>query len=306
MIMAIAQKITVLLLGVACAMCAARSALAADVCVVMSKKIPPYQQAFDGLAEVVGSVKRFDLDGKREQGTAVMGELLKGDCAVVVPIGSLALDIVRLQVGDHPIIYTMVAAPSTAVQDTKNIAGVTIDPPVERLLDMLKRIVPNASKIGVVTNPVRARHFVDALTMHARTRGMTVELARATDMKSISAAVRELLPRVDALFMVPDPATANQQAFEYMLLESLRRGIPLIGLSRKHVSAGALFAYSVDYRDVGTTAGHMVQQVMGGTPVRNVQRGRRSAAFIINAKSAKQLGLHLDPSITAEAAEVIR
>ncbi len=235
-----------------------------------------------------------------------MSALLKSDCAVVVPIGSLALDVVRLQMTDSPIVYTMVAAPSAAASGASNVTGVSIDPPLGRLLGMLKRIVPNASRVGVVSNPTRVHSYIEAARREAHARGLTLVQEQATDMKELAAAMRELMPRVDALLMVPDPATANHQAFEYMLLESLRRGIPLIGLSRKHVKDGALFAYSVDYRGAGRSAGRMAQQVLAGAPVKSASRGPRAASFIINAKSARQLGLRIDSSITAEAAEVIR
>jgi putative ABC transport system substrate-binding protein len=280
---------------------------AKTACVVVSKRIQPYLQAFEGLREVLGNdIKRFDLDGNRAKGAEVVRNLRDDGCAVVVPVGSLALDIVRLQVTNLPVVYSMVAAPSKSVRDAAHITGINIEPSVADLFSTLRRLIPNAKTVGAIYNPGNTSAYVVEARKAAGRMGLVLEVKKATSMKEMAAGLKDLLPRVDAFLMVPDSTTAHQKAFEFILLESLRRGIPIIGVSAKHVKAGALFSFSADYRDAGRKAGHVARSVMAGTPPNRVAISQAAGVLVLNLKAARRLGLHIEQSIIDEAGAVYR
>ncbi len=282
-------------------------AQAKPACVVMSKRIPPYLEAFEGFKEAFGGeVVRYDLDGAREKGGSIVGALMARDCAAIVPIGSLALDVVRPQISDRPIVYTMVAAPSAAVREARNVSGISIEPEADALFATLKRLMPNAVTIGIIYNPAYTAAYVAEATARAKAHALTLVARQAQDMREMAAVLDDLLSRVDVILMVPDPTTAQEKAFEYMLLESRRRGIPLIGLSAKHVRAGALFALASDYRATGRQTAELAQRVISGA-VPSAQGARNEGErIVINAKTADHLGLHLPPEVLERAQEVYR
>jgi len=304
--MGILRNILVLIIVLA-TLGGARVAQAESVCVVMSKNIPPYIEALKGIKTVIKSdIKRINLDGKREKGGEAVNIILKSDCKVVVPIGSLALDVVRIQITDLPIVYSMVASPSPAVEQAKNIAGVNIEPSPKDLLASLKRLLPNISKVGLVYNPVNASRFASAAEKAAKQLGVGLELRQAGDMRSMAEAVKSLMPKVDAMLMAPDPTTSNRKAFEFLLLECFRRGIPLIGLSKKHVRDGALFSFDIHYNEIGRKTGKLVKKVQQEREVVTGLRLSSHGPLVINLKTAKRLGLHINQAIINSAAHVYK
>lgn len=297
----ITTLITILLLAVAAPV------HAKTACVIVSKRIQPYLQAYEGLQEVLGGdIKRFDLDGNRAKGAEVVKALRSDGCAVVVPVGSLALDIVRLQVMDLPVVYSMVAAPPASVRNAVHITGINIEPSIVDLLSALKRLIPNATTVGAIYNPGNTAAYVGEARRAAKRMGLVFEVRRAGNMKEMASGLRDLLPRIDVLLMVPDSTTAHQKAFEFILLESIRRGVPIIGVSAKHVRAGALFSFRVDYHDAGRKAGYAARNVMNGTPPSRIMIESAGGMLVLNLKAARRLGLHIEQSIIDEAGKVYR
>lgn len=285
----------------------ARESLAQSICVVVSKNIPPYIEALKGIKSVIqGEIKRMDLDGKREKGGEVVKVLRKSDCGVVVPIGSLALDVVRLQVTDRPIVYSMIASPLPEIAGVRNISGVHMEPPAEDLLASLKRLVPNVSRVGMIYNPDNASRFADAARRVADKLKINLVMRQVRDMKSMAAAAKDLLPKVDAMLMAPDPTTANRKAFEYLLLECFRRSIPLVGLSKKHVRDGAIFSFDIHYFEIGRKTGQLIKRILQAREAASGLRLSSHGPLILNLKTAKRLGIHIDESIVDSAAHIFR
>lgn len=282
---------------------ATAAAEAGKTCVVVGKRITPYLKALEGIeAELGGQLHRFDLEGKRERGRTVVNQIVHDGCVHVIAIGLLALDVTQFELHDHDIIYTMVSAPLTAVCAAGNIRGVSIDPPPRLLIGMLKRMLPNVASVGIVYDPSHSSAYLAEMRNAAHVRQIQLVVRTAKRMRDFSEAVDDLMGRVDAVVMVPDPTTANNKSFEYLLLETARRGIPLVGLSGKHVRDGALFAFDVDYVEAGRCA---VRIMRDETCRRGAEDGASTLhRLIVNMKTAKRLGLHIDPVLIKDAAVI--
>jgi putative ABC transport system substrate-binding protein len=299
----------VVLIIMSLVLCSARIAHAEKACVVLSKRIAPYVEALEGIQKVLGSssMQRFNLGGKRERGAEIVEKIKASNCSVVVTIGTLALDVIRLQIQNRPIVYTMVSSPSPTVLATKNIAGISIEPPPHVLLKTLKRVLPNVNKVGVIYSPTNTLGYVNRVSSAAKSKGIILHERKVMSVKEAVRSVGELLPQVDALLLVPDPTTANRTVFEYMLLEGFRNGVPLIGLSQNHVKEGVLFTLIIDYGDTGVKTGQLVKRVMKGESLQSLKGAPPgSASLVINLKTARKMGLHIDKQILKEAEEVFK
>jgi len=300
------QRLTTVLL-VLLFLAIALPAYAKNYCIVVSKRLSPYHAAHDGIVDVLGKdIKRFDLEGQRELGADVMRAIHQEGCDVIIPIGSLALDVVRLQVRDQVIVYTMVASPPASLKKANNVAGINIETPPGPFFEILKKMMPNASRVGIVYNPAYAAGYVSQAQKAASRYGLELVTRTVNSMKMLPNAVSDLVPRADVLLMVPDPTSSNRRAFEYMLLESARKGIPLVGLSKKHVRDGALFSFALDYSDIGKKSGEMARRALGSVGAAKSFSPRLHTSLIINAKTAKRLGLHIDPALLRQASEVYK
>lgn len=303
----ILAKLSKMVLAAALPLMVATSAHAKNYCIVISKLLSPYQATYDGIVEVLGNdTKRFDL-GEKTTLEPDLAKAIRGEgCDVIIPIGSSALDAVFVEMRDKVIVYTMVASPPSSLKDAPNVMGLDIEIPPGLFFDLIKKILPGASRVGVVYNPEYAADYVETIRQSASRYGIQLVTRTISSMKMLPKAVNELVQRSDVLLMVPDPTSSNRKAFEYMLLESFRRDKPLVGLSRKHVREGALFSFALDYKNIGRKSGEMARRANENINAAKSYHPGVNTELVINAKTAKRLGLRIDPSILRQAAEVYK
>jgi putative ABC transport system substrate-binding protein len=174
-------------------------------------------------------------------------------------------------------------------------------------LELLKGIVPEASRVAVVYNPGDRSNMLILKELQAAAPAVAfelqpVEVREASDFKDAFARMgRE---RVHAFFGAPGVLTfANRQ----MIVElAANERLPAMWGHRQFVDVGGLMSYAVNFYDQCRRAAAYVDQILKGAKAGDlpVQQPTRFE-FIINLKTAKALGLSVPPSLLAIADEVI-
>lgn len=110
-------------------------------------------------------------------------------------------------------------------------------------LTLIDAVLPGRRRVGVVVTPGS-----DALLRElqraadADGRGWSLQVAHASDPQALGAALRDVLPRSDALLVLPDAIGASQAATLAVLRAAAAAGVPVIGASEGIVRSGALAA----------------------------------------------------------------
>jgi putative ABC transport system substrate-binding protein len=115
---------------------------------------------------------------------------------------------------------------------------------------------------------------------------------------------RAVQSRADAIAVLGDPLTFTQRARIVDL--AAKHQLPAMYLFRETVEAGGLMAYGASLHDLGRRAASYVDKILKGVkpadlPVEQPTRFE----LVINAKTAKALGLSIPPSLLARADQVI-
>lgn len=78
--------------------------------------------------------------------------------------------------------------------------------------------------------------------------------------------------------------------------------MPFVGLSPSFVKAGALLAFSTDYRDLGHQAARQSLEILDGTPAHLVpMTAPRSLKLSINMNTARQIRVEFDEGTRSNA-----
>ena len=86
-----------------------------------------------------------------------------------------------------------------------------------------------------------------------------------------------------------------------------RYRLPAIYFQKEFVDEGGLMSYGADYEDLFRRAAHYVDKILKGTkPADLLVQQATKFEFVINLKTAKQIGLIIPPNILARADKVIR
>ena len=162
-------------------------------------------------------------------------------------------------------------------------------------LGLLREMVPQAARVAVLVNPnnkTTAESTVQDVQAAAPDLGLQVQLFSAGTIREIDAVFASLARhRLDALFVAPDPFFSSRRM--QLALESARHAVPATYSGRHYVDA---------WRQLGVYAGRILKgEKPADLPV--VQASKFE--LVLNAQTARTLGLEVPPTLLARADEVI-
>jgi putative tryptophan/tyrosine transport system substrate-binding protein len=175
-------------------------------------------------------------------------------------------------------------------------------------LELLRELVPGLARIVALVNPANASVTESTLRevdLAARAMGLQVQVIRASGSHELDAAFATFMrERPDGVFVGGDPFF-NSRRLQLSLL-AMRHAVPAIYSGREYAEAGGLITYGSDitdtYRQMGIYIGRILK---GAKPVDLPVVQATKIELVINAQTARLLGLTVPPTLLATADEVI-
>ncbi|SHK62569.1 putative ABC transport system substrate-binding protein [Marinobacter antarcticus] len=232
---------------------------------------------------------------------------------VIVAIATPSAQTVAAAARNIPVVFAAVTDPvgaklvKNAEAPGANITGVSDMLPIDRHLDMLLRIVPDAKRIGTVYNPGEANavSLIELLDERLQARGLTLVKGAATKTSEVLGAARSLVGKVDAIYLTTDNTVIS--AAEAVISVGERAKIPVFAADTATVARGAVAAMGFDYYDHGRQAGVMVARILEGEkPGDMAVETMEKLSLFVNPEAGERMGITLSDEIIAEAAEVVK
>jgi putative ABC transport system substrate-binding protein len=168
--------------------------------------------------------------------------------------------------------------------------------------------VPRAARLAVLVNPAEARRTVstiEALETAARTMGLQIQLLKADTSREIEGAFNSIeRARPDALFIETTPFL-NVRNVQLAMLAAFHR-LPATHSEREYAEAGGLMSYGSNIADAYHQQGAYIGRILRGTKPADLPVVQSSKLeLVINAATARMLGLTVPPTLLSTADEVI-
>jgi putative tryptophan/tyrosine transport system substrate-binding protein len=175
-------------------------------------------------------------------------------------------------------------------------------------LELLKEAVPKLARVAVLYEPASSPSVIEVkeyLPASAGVLKLTLqpwEARDADDFEKVFAALNKQRP--DGLYVSAGPLmNANQNRIVGFALKSR---LPSVG-NREYVDAGGLMSYSADLADSYRRVAYYVDRILkGAKPADLPVEQPTKFEFVINLKTAKQIGLTIPPDLLARATKIIR
>ncbi len=189
-----------------------------------------------------------------------------------------------------------------------NIAGITLNIPVDAQFKAYKTLVPGLKTIGVIYDANNSGELIREANAVAKKLGVELVAVSVQSQKEVPEALRGMLGKVDAVWMVPDETVVTTDSFKYFLLTTLENGVPFFAASDIFVEAGALAALTPDYTDVGRQGCQLAMGFTDGqvTLAEAGARPPRKVNLSLNLKTARKIGLAIPTSVIESAKLVYR
>ena len=176
-------------------------------------------------------------------------------------------------------------------------------------LELLKETVPKVTRVAVLYDPIIPSHLHEVkerLPVPARALGLIVqplEVRGTDDLERLFAVL--ITERLDGLYVISSPLmNANQKRIASIALKSR---LPAIYSYRDTVDTGGLMYYGADLTDSYQRVAYYVDRILkGAKPADLPVEQPMKFEFVIDLKTAKQIGVTVPPDVLARASKLIK
>ena len=212
-----------------------------------------------------------------------------------------------------PVVFSAVTDPVVAKlvaswePSKTNVTGVSDMLALEKQIALIKQVVPNAKRVGMVYNPGEANSVVvlKQLKELLPKMGMTVVEAAAPRSVDVGSAARSLVGKVDVIYTSTDNNVVS--AYEALVKVGQEAKIPLVASDTDSVKRGAVAAYGINYRDLGEQTGRIVVRILKGEKAGDIKPELSTKMeLFVNPGAAEKQGIKLSDALVKSAAQVVR
>ena len=288
------------------------------------ESLPPFLRAFRQGLKDTGYVDGENLaieyrwaEGQFDRLPALATELVRRQVAVIAATGGISsataaksatttIPIVFM-VGEDPVRLGLVAS---IARPSGNLTGINFfnSELAAKRLELLRELMSAVARVAVLVNPANAMNAKTTLTdveAAARAIGLQIQVLHASNSREINAAFATVArDRPDALFVGNDVLFASRRV--QLATLAVRHLVPTIYPQRDFVEAGGLMSYGASlthtFRQVGVYTGRILR---GAKPADLPVVQASKFELVINAETARMLGLDVPPTLLARADEVI-
>lgn len=230
-------------------------------------------------------------------------------CAIATPAAQSAYN--AAMDADIPVIYTAVTDPVAAELAGEDgtpvgeVTGTSDELPVEAQLQMIRQLLPDAKKIGIMYTTSEANSVSAIETYKSLVDKYDFELVEKgiTTTADVALAADDLLSQVDCITNLTDNTVVA--SLSTILEKADEKKIPVFGSEIEQVKNGCLAAEGLDYIALGKQTGKMAAQVLKGEKKASELNYEiiTEPGFYVNTKVAEELGVTVPEELMAEAVE---
>jgi putative ABC transport system substrate-binding protein len=259
---------------------------------------------------VEGRLSRDDRANER----AVVERMIQQRIRLLFAIGSRLVTLIRQVSADLPIVFITPGDPVASglvmslARPGGNTTGMTFEYPElsGKRLELLTELAPKVRRVLVMYDPRddSPKQGVEAARDAAPKLGIALVQRETRTSQEITQALKALSD-VDAFLAIPGGQPTAHYKEVIQAANAKRR--PTIFHARTGSTEDALASYGANDSDIARQAARVVDKILKGSKAGEIPVERPTKLlFIINLKTAKQIGLTIPPNVLARADRVIK
>lgn len=268
-----------------------------------------------GISEDDGNLKVLYQNAQTDTGTAgtiadsFVSQKVNLICAIATPSAAAAYN--AAMDTDIPVVYTAISDPQQAGllnEDGTNVGNITGSSdklPVEEQLKMIRQMMPDAKKIGILYTTSEANSISTIATYKELAPKYDFEIVDTgiNTIADVDLAAADLVSKVDCICNLTDNTVV--EALQTVLDKANAQKIPVFGSEIEQVKNGCVASMGIDYFQLGKETGLMAAKILKGeaTAQDTPYISASAAELYVNTAAAEKIGMTLDDSYVATAAE---
>lgn len=231
-------------------------------------------------------------------------------CAIATPSAMSAYN--SCLDSEIPVVYTAVSDPVGAgLADEEgnsvgNITGTSDKLPVEEQLKMIRDLMPDAKKIGILytTSEANSVSTIKEYKELAENYDFEIVDSGINTVADVEMAAKDLASKVDCISNLTDNTVVS--ALQTVIAAADEKNIPVFGSEIEQVKSGCLASMGIDYIALGKQTGEMASKILKGESKAEEMPYEvcSGASLYVNTAVADKLNFELDQATVDGAAEV--
>jgi putative ABC transport system substrate-binding protein len=285
----------------------------------IADRLEAFRQGLRELGYVEGKnviIEQRWAAGQIERMPELATELMRLKVDMILSAGPQATRVAKQTTSTTPIIMGFDNDPvgngfvASLARPGGNITGLSALSPetTGKQLELLKEIVPHLSRVAIIgnsSNPGDAQSLRETV-LAAASYEVYLRYLDVQDAKDIESAFRAAAKgRADAVLVLGNP-TLNAHRKQIVDL-AVKHKLPATYSRPEYIDAGGLIYYGTNYNDLFRRAATYVDKILKGAKPADLPIERPTKfEFVVNLKTAKQIGLTIPQRVLARADRVIK
>lgn len=207
-----------------------------------------------------------------------------------------------------PVVFNAISDPigaGLAVSETEpmeGISGVSDLLPVEDQLKLIRAVLPDAKKIGILytTSEMNSISTIEIYKNLAPKYGFEIVDKGIAKQAEVTQAADVLLNEVDCISNLTDNTVVA--ALSAVLEKANAKNIPVFGSEEEQVKNGCIASAGLDYLSLGVQAGNMAARVLKGEDISKIPfETIKESKLTVNESVASKLGIEIPEEISGNA-----
>jgi putative ABC transport system substrate-binding protein len=246
---------------------------------------------------------------------ALAGELVRLPVDIIVTTSTAAALAAKRATDTIPIVmasgsdHVSLGLAATLAKPGGNVTGlstVATDLTAKRL-ELLRQINPKLSRLAVLwhrDNPGSSPAVRDLQHLSEKAKIALQNLGVRKGAEVGAAIGTAVEGRAEALYVVLSPITYAERAA--IAAQALKYRLPTMNGAAEFAEAGGLVSYGADYGDLHRRAAIYVDKILRGAKPGDLPIEEPSKFdLVVNANTARMIGVHFPPTVLAAASRVI-
>ena len=265
------------------------------------------KQGFKDALNKAGIKAEFEetvANGEMATQTLQMQQFLKSKKDLVYAITTPTSQAAKSQITDIPVVIAAVTDPKGAgLVGIPNITGTSGAAPTKENLEMMRKVFPDAKKIGIIYNSYEQNSVSEVKTLNelAKNYGFEVVEKAVTNGTELVSAANILVKDIDLYYAIQDNTVSSY--FPTLLEITDKHKIPVFATNNVYTNRGGLISQGATDYEIGYRAGEIAIEILknGKKPSEIPIETIKNLKIEINRKNMEMLGIKIPEDVLKEA-----
>lgn len=194
--------------------------------------------------------------------------------------------------------FVAVTDPSAAnLVGVDNVIGVSDNPPIAELVDVVKKIFPDLKTVGIISNTGEINSVKMSEKLKKVLSGFDIKVKKASIANSsdVKTAMNKLVSSVDLIYLPQDNSVVS--ALDNIASIAKANKIPLIANDPTLVQRGVFVALGSNYFKSGKQLGNMIADLIEGVDIKDNIQNTKIKELKINEDLAKEFSIKIPDNL---------